>query len=78
LRASLHDLIQVDNDGLTLLIAQMFAQQHCGSTPAPAVVARVIAIVAARMTAMISFLINLTSFAAQPALARGKPETNGR
>ena len=58
-----------------MLIAQTVAQQHCGTTPAPAVVARVIAIVAARMTAMISFLINLTSFAAQPALARGKPET---
>jgi len=44
------------------------AQQH-GTTPAAAVVASVIAIVAARMAASINFLINLTSCAAQFAPA---------
>jgi hypothetical protein len=45
-------------------------QQH-GTTPAAAVVASVIAIVAARMAASINFLIYLTSFAAQTAPACG-------
>jgi hypothetical protein len=45
-------------------------QQH-GTIPAAAVVASVIAIVAARMAASINFLMNLTSFAAQIALACG-------
>lgn len=36
--------------------------------PAPAVVASETAIVAARMAARISFLINLTSFAGRPRL----------
>jgi hypothetical protein len=45
-------------------------QQH-GTTPAAAVVASVIAIVAARMAASINFLMYLTSFAAQTAPACG-------
>jgi len=45
--------------------------QQQGTTPAAAVVASVIAIVAARMAASINFLINLTSLAAQTAPSRG-------
>ncbi|HAC44823.1 MAG TPA: hypothetical protein DCF65_02025, partial [Chloroflexi bacterium] len=41
-------------------------------------VASVIAIVAARMAANINFLINLTSFAAQTAPARGHRVANSR
>ncbi len=67
--------MQVDNDGLTPLMTLTVAQQQGGTTPAPAVVARLIAIVAARMAARMNFLINLTSFAAQPAPARGEPES---
>jgi hypothetical protein len=53
------------------------AQQQ-GTTPAAAVVASVIAIVAARMAAIINFLINLTSFAAQTAHACGQQRADGR
>jgi hypothetical protein len=49
-------------------------QQH-GTTPAAAVVASAIAIVAARMAASINFLINLTSFAGQTAPACGHRRT---
>jgi hypothetical protein len=52
-------------------------QQH-GTTPTAAVVASVIAIVAARMAAIINFLINLTSFAAQTAPACGHRRADGR
>jgi hypothetical protein len=52
-------------------------QQH-GTIPAAAVVASAIAIVAARMAAIINFLINLTSFAAQTAPACGHRRADGR
>jgi len=54
--------------------------QQQGTTPAAAVVASAIAIVAARMAAIINLLINLTSFAAQTARASGhreKPSLEG-
>jgi hypothetical protein len=53
------------------------AQQH-GTTPAAAVVASVIAIVAARMAASINFLINLTSSAGQTAPACGHRSADRR
>ncbi len=57
LRASLQASKQLDNDGLTPLIANTVDQQQGGTIPAPAVVASESAIVAARMAARISFLI---------------------
>jgi hypothetical protein len=67
---------QVDGHGLTPLCGGSAQQQ--GTTPAAAVVASVIAIVAARMAAIINFLINLTSFAAQTAHACGQQRADGR
>jgi hypothetical protein len=51
--------------------------QQQGTTPAAAVVASVIAIVAARMAASINFLINITSFAAPTAPAFGHRRAEG-